>query len=84
MATMCNFVSGKEYYCRRCKDNGDKDCRYCGCCICAKKSNPGSIVLCDECDLGYHLACLEPPLTNVPEEDEWYVRMPIDFLAITV
>lgn len=28
-------------------------------------------LLCDECNLAYHIYCLNPPLDKVPEE-EWY------------
>lgn len=28
--------------------------------------------MCDECDCGYHLTCLDPPLTQVPNEPEWF------------
>lgn len=28
--------------------------------------------MCDECDMPYHMKCLDPPLTTLPEEDEWY------------
>lgn len=31
------------------------------------------MILCDECDYGYHITCLNPPLESVPEDDEWYV-----------
>lgn len=31
----------------------------------------GDPLLCDECDGAYHLSCLDPPLTTVPEND-WY------------
>lgn len=31
------------------------------------------MILCDECDYGYHITCLNPPLKSVPEDDEWYV-----------
>lgn len=27
--------------------------------------------MCDECNLGFHLTCLEPPLQQLPDED-WY------------
>lgn len=29
------------------------------------------MLLCDGCDLGYHLECLNPPMNEVPM-DEWY------------
>ncbi|GAA6008954.1 hypothetical protein JCM10207_004039 [Rhodosporidiobolus poonsookiae] len=36
------------------------------CEICASDFDPDRIVLCDECDKGYHLNCLNPPLKQVP------------------
>ncbi|GAA5968292.1 hypothetical protein JCM11641_003799 [Rhodosporidiobolus odoratus] len=36
------------------------------CEICSEDQNPDRIVLCDECDKGYHLDCLNPPLKAVP------------------
>ena len=29
--------------------------------------------LCDECDMAYHLWCLEPALESIPDCDEWLV-----------
>jgi PHD and RING finger domain-containing protein 1 len=29
------------------------------------------MLLCDGCDLGYHLECLDPPMDTVPLE-EWF------------
>lgn len=29
------------------------------------------MLLCDGCDLGYHLECLDPPMDTVPVE-EWF------------
>ena len=29
------------------------------------------LLLCDRCDHGYHLDCLDPPLSDVPEDD-WF------------
>ncbi|KZC11835.1 E3 ubiquitin-protein ligase UHRF1 [Dufourea novaeangliae] len=31
-----------------------------------------NLLLCDECNSAYHLRCLNPPLTSIPEEDYWY------------
>ena len=28
--------------------------------------------MCDECDMAYHMACLNPPLTTLPDDDEWF------------
>lgn len=58
--------------CVHCQDNAKKRCKYCACSVCGDKANPGQILLCDECDQAFHLYCLDPPLTEVPEEDDWY------------
>jgi len=29
------------------------------------------MLLCDQCDLGYHMYCLEPPLNDIPDT-KWY------------
>lgn len=60
------------YYCKKCKDVPDKKCRECGCRVCFGKNNVENMLLCDECDDGYHIGCLNPPLTEIPEEEEWY------------
>ncbi|KAJ8915761.1 hypothetical protein NQ315_004573 [Exocentrus adspersus] len=60
------------YHCDKCKDVADKKCKECGCRICAGKNDWDLIVLCDECNYGYHTSCLNPPMKSVPEEDEWY------------
>lgn len=36
------------------------------CELCSSDHDPDFIVLCDECDRGYHLNCLNPPLKQVP------------------
>ncbi|GAA5978531.1 hypothetical protein JCM10908_004391 [Rhodotorula pacifica] len=36
------------------------------CEICTLDHDPDRIVLCEECDRGYHLSCLSPPLKQVP------------------
>ncbi|GAA5830402.1 hypothetical protein JCM11251_001334 [Rhodosporidiobolus azoricus] len=36
------------------------------CELCNLDHDPDRIVLCDECDRGYHLGCLNPPLKQVP------------------
>lgn len=28
-------------------------------------------LLCDECNMAYHIYCLNPPLDEVPEEEYW-------------
>jgi transposase InsO family protein len=33
---------------------------------CGSDDNPETLLLCDMCNSGYHLACLQPPLSQVP------------------
>ncbi|XP_053623803.1 E3 ubiquitin-protein ligase UHRF1-like [Plodia interpunctella] len=57
--------------CLTCRDDEDAPCRDCGCFECLGKENPEKIVLCDECNHGYHMDCLKPALKELPEDD-WY------------
>lgn len=41
------------------------------CQVCHTEDNPDQLLLCDNCDAGYHTYCLSPPLEQVPEDD-WY------------
>lgn len=41
------------------------------CQVCGLSDREERMLLCDGCDLGYHLECLDPPLVEVPV-DEWY------------
>ncbi|KMU74649.1 histone demethylase JARID1C [Coccidioides immitis RMSCC 3703] len=47
------------------RKTGDK-CETCG-----KSNDRPSILLCDGCDNGYHMHCLDPPLSNAPNYD-WH------------
>lgn len=38
------------------------------CEICAMDHEPDQIVLCDDCERGFHLSCLNPPLAEVPTD----------------
>ena len=61
-------------YCEQCKDNPRRKCKFCGCHVCGAKDNPDKQLMCDECDLPYHLYCLDPPLSEMPDEsEEWSV-----------
>ncbi|XP_072931393.1 E3 ubiquitin-protein ligase UHRF1-like [Epargyreus clarus] len=70
--------------CLTCRDDFDVGCKDCGCYLCSGKEDDGSILLCDECNNGFHMKCLSPPLTQVPEGD-WYCpsckRDPNDVIA---
>ncbi|CAG00621.1 unnamed protein product [Tetraodon nigroviridis] len=58
--------------CKDCKDNPNVTCRSCNCKICGIKQDPDKQLLCDECDMAYHTYCLNPPLTSIPEDEDWY------------
>ena len=62
----------KKPDCDWCKDNPRRKCKHCACSVCGGKENPDKQILCDECDMAYHLWCLNPPLSSVPDVDEWY------------
>uniref|UniRef100_A0A915JI90 Histone acetyltransferase n=1 Tax=Romanomermis culicivorax TaxID=13658 RepID=A0A915JI90_ROMCU len=40
------------------------DCKLC--CLCSSAENPESLLLCDECDRGYHTYCHKPPVNEKP------------------
>ncbi|XP_041430931.1 E3 ubiquitin-protein ligase UHRF1 isoform X2 [Xenopus laevis] len=58
--------------CKHCKDNPKRACRMCACCICGGKQDPEKQLLCDECDLAFHIYCLKPPLSVIPQDEDWY------------
>jgi len=41
------------------------------CAACKKEDGIGEPIECEKCETPYHLGCLKPPLTAVPE-DEWF------------
>ena len=61
----------KKPDCDWCKDNPRRKCKHCACSVCGGKNDPDKQILCDECDMAYHLWCLSPPLETVPDVDEW-------------
>ncbi|GAB4819198.1 hypothetical protein N2152v2_006244 [Parachlorella kessleri] len=38
---------------------------------CGSRTGAGEMLLCDNCDAAFHMGCLDPPLTEVPEGD-WF------------
>ncbi|GFG31103.1 hypothetical protein Cfor_04602 [Coptotermes formosanus] len=58
--------------CPRCHDNPRTKCKECSCFVCGGKDDPGTQLLCDECNMAFHIRCLNPPLESVPDCDEWY------------
>ncbi|XP_073806359.1 zinc finger protein ubi-d4 isoform X6 [Danio rerio] len=46
-------------------------CIECKCCnICGTSENDDQLLFCDDCDRGYHMYCLSPPM-SVPPEGSW-------------
>ncbi|KAH9482356.1 Lysine-specific demethylase lid [Psilocybe cubensis] len=41
------------------------------CEICHKKNRGEEMLLCDGCDCGFHMFCLDPPLDSIPK-DQWF------------
>lgn len=41
------------------------ECKSCG--LCGTSDNDDQLLFCDDCDRGYHMYCLKPPLENPPE-----------------
>ncbi|XP_062867782.1 E3 ubiquitin-protein ligase UHRF2-like isoform X1 [Trichomycterus rosablanca] len=62
--------SGPE--CKHCKGDPDAECRFCSCCVCGGKQDAHMQLLCDECNMAFHLYCLNPPLSTIPEDEDWY------------
>lgn len=57
--------------CIKCKDDPDTICKECGCYVCGGKQDDDKQLMCDECNNPYHMACLTPPLTEMPNVDDW-------------
>uniref|UniRef100_A0A2P2I2V5 RING-type E3 ubiquitin transferase n=2 Tax=Hirondellea gigas TaxID=1518452 RepID=A0A2P2I2V5_9CRUS len=68
--TPVNRVSAPT--CKSCSDNPRRNCKECGCAVCAKKDQPEKQLMCDECDKPYHIHCLNPPLETIPDVEEWF------------
>eukprot|EP00939_MAST-03C_sp_MAST-3C-sp1_P004445 g4445.t1 len=44
------------------------------CCeVCGSGGDESKFLLCDMCDEGYHIYCCDPPLTELPKEDEEWI-----------
>ena len=44
---------------------------YAPCMVCGSPQNEEVMLICDGCNRGYHIGCLDPPLDAVPAEDIW-------------
>lgn len=62
--------SGPE--CKHCKADPESECRFCSCCVCGGKQDAHMQLLCDECNMAFHIYCLNPPLSTIPEDEDWY------------
>lgn len=51
--------------------DGDDDIEFTHCEICNQSNREDIMLLCDGCDAGYHMDCLTPPLTEIPD-GSWY------------
>lgn len=61
--------SGPE--CKHCKADPDSECRFCSCCVCGGKQDAHMQLLCDECNMAFHIYCLNPPLSTIPDDEDW-------------
>lgn len=59
-------------------------CLECTVCeACGEASDPGRLLLCDDCDISYHTYCLDPPLHTVPKgawKCKWWVHLVVTCL----
>jgi zinc finger protein ubi-d4 len=51
------------------------ECKSCG--ICGTSDNDDQLLFCDDCDRGYHMYCLSPPLSE-PPEGSWSCHLCIE------
>ncbi|XP_064407952.1 zinc finger protein ubi-d4 isoform X3 [Latimeria chalumnae] len=55
-------------------------CIECKCCnICGTSENDDQLLFCDDCDRGYHMYCLSPPMSE-PPEGSWSCHLCLDLL----
>uniref|UniRef100_A0A8C4RL40 Double PHD fingers 2 n=1 Tax=Erpetoichthys calabaricus TaxID=27687 RepID=A0A8C4RL40_ERPCA len=55
-------------------------CIECKCCnICGTSENDDQLLFCDDCDRGYHMYCLNPPMSE-PPEGSWSCHLCLDLL----
>ncbi|NXL44476.1 PHRF1 protein, partial [Podilymbus podiceps] len=61
-------------------NDGEDDPTFCE--VCGRSDREDRLLLCDGCDAGYHMECLNPPLSEVPV-DEWFCPacVPMDVSA---
>uniref|UniRef100_A0A3Q3GH05 Double PHD fingers 2 n=1 Tax=Labrus bergylta TaxID=56723 RepID=A0A3Q3GH05_9LABR len=55
-------------------------CIECKCCnMCGTSENDDQLLFCDDCDRGYHMYCLNPPMAE-PPEGSWSCHLCLDLL----
>ncbi|XP_062892603.1 zinc finger protein ubi-d4 isoform X2 [Mobula hypostoma] len=55
-------------------------CIECKCCnLCGTSENDDQLLFCDDCDRGYHMYCLTPPMSE-PPEGSWSCRLCLETL----
>ena len=53
-------------------------CIECKCCtLCGTSENDDQLLFCDDCDRGYHMYCLVPPIKE-PPEGSWSCKLCIE------
>uniref|UniRef100_A0A0K8SYY3 PHD-type domain-containing protein n=1 Tax=Lygus hesperus TaxID=30085 RepID=A0A0K8SYY3_LYGHE len=72
MQTEPTFKRKTAPLCDKCKDNPRRKCKECSCVKCGGKEEPDKQIVCDECECASHIWCLDPPLEELPQSDEWY------------
>ncbi|XP_058235626.1 zinc finger protein DPF3 isoform X1 [Hemibagrus wyckioides] len=53
------------------------ECKSCS--LCGTSENDDQLLFCDDCDRGYHMYCLKPPMTQ-PPEGSWSCHLCLDLL----
>uniref|UniRef100_A0A8C4WUW3 D4, zinc and double PHD fingers family 2, like n=1 Tax=Eptatretus burgeri TaxID=7764 RepID=A0A8C4WUW3_EPTBU len=55
-------------------------CIECKCCnLCGTSENDDQLLFCDDCDRGYHMYCLSPPMSE-PPEGSWSCHLCLELL----
>ncbi|XP_053531638.1 zinc finger protein DPF3 isoform X1 [Ictalurus punctatus] len=66
---MMQAVRTYQWQCIECKS----------CSLCGTSENDDQLLFCDDCDRGYHMYCLKPPMTQ-PPEGSWSCHLCLDSL----
>ncbi|XP_075904466.1 zinc finger protein DPF3 isoform X3 [Nelusetta ayraudi] len=66
---MMQAVRTYQWQCIECKS----------CSVCGTSENDDQLLFCDDCDRGYHMYCLKPPMTQ-PPEGSWSCHLCLDLL----